>query len=104
MIRLVLAASALSLLAGCSMLDCGGAAVPGQSAGDCRLHTTFLAAAMPHANTHPSFASGGQAFSPIAANSGASWRANGFHRPIEVVKMGSRTWAKLADRTGRLDS
>jgi hypothetical protein len=49
MIRLVLAASALLLLAGCSALDCGGAAVPGADAGDCRVHTTFLAAAAPHA-------------------------------------------------------
>jgi hypothetical protein len=48
MVRWLLAASAMLLLAGCSMVDCGGAAVPGADAGDCRFHTTFLAAAAPH--------------------------------------------------------
>jgi hypothetical protein len=53
MIRLALAASAFLLLAGCSTVDCGGAAVPGYGAGDCRFHTTFLAAAAPRAHSRP---------------------------------------------------
>jgi hypothetical protein len=51
MIRLLLAAAALVLLAGCNMIDCEGAAVPGYGAGNCRFHTTFLAAA--HMQVHP---------------------------------------------------
>jgi hypothetical protein len=48
MVRGVLAVVALLFLAGCGMIDCAGAAVPGAGAGDCRFHTTFLAAAALH--------------------------------------------------------
>ncbi|HXQ12443.1 MAG TPA: hypothetical protein VN805_15730 [Caulobacteraceae bacterium] len=53
MIRLILAAAALLLLAGCNMVNCDGAAAPGYGAADCGIHTTFLAAAATHARPRP---------------------------------------------------
>ena len=53
MIRVILAAAALVLLAGCSMVNCGAAASPGYDAGDCGIHTTFLAAGEPHPHARP---------------------------------------------------
>jgi hypothetical protein len=53
MIRLILAAAALTLLAGCNMVNCGASASPGYDAGDCGIHTTFLAAAGAHPHARP---------------------------------------------------
>jgi hypothetical protein len=53
MLRLILAASALVLLTGCNMVNCEGAAAPSYGAADCGVHTTFLAAATPHAHARP---------------------------------------------------
>ena len=52
MIRLTLAAVAALSLGGCNMVNCEGAAGPGAAAGDCGIHTTFLAANAPHALPH----------------------------------------------------
>ncbi len=45
MIRALLAAGLLVLLAGCNILSCGATGSTNYGAGDCGFHTTFLASA-----------------------------------------------------------